>query len=510
MVVVLFFSSLPTVLADSPLDAVTTEINNSIVLGINSSKVYVNGQLSRIDDKNKEIAPFIENGTTFIPLRFLSEQLAATLSLDPKTQEITIKVNNDTARMKLGDTTLYINDMKITMNSTSKIVNGTTYLPLKHIVEDLFHKNLYYKNGIIIISDEVKTISENTLSELEKILKPHVVFSGARELLYVYADGSASKQKIDYGDQNVGSLVKVAYATDRYFYVEDSSYYSYSYRMIHRVKLDGTEVKSYKFDYEMGFIYAQDGYMYFNTKGNIVKVSEDDSSTQTVVGKGYLSKYDTQINKDKIWFTDSQGDYAIYTVNNGKKTKLTSKDSFIKYAVNNWIYYTYYENNRWALYRITTAGGQKTKLSADADVANLFISNNKIYYLDNHSKTLREMNLDGSNKRVLCKLVKYGQEIFEVSNGNIYFSEEDQQSKDWNQSLFKVNISSGAKQLLVKTSLEFDSFWRRIENVKSIGDGVTYSIANQVYFVKNDGSQHKKVDSLYLSRFAEAFNLKVD
>lgn len=508
LLVVLLFSSLPTVFADSAaVDSALPELNDSIILGVNSSKVYVNGKLSRIDAQDKEIAPFIENGTTFVPLRFLSNQLAANLSLDPKIQEITIKVNNDTAKLRLGDPTLYINDKKITMNSTSKTVKGTTYLPLKNIVEDLFHKKLYYKNGIIIISDEVKTISSTTLAELEKLLKPHVVFSGAYEFLYIYSDGSSAKKKVDYGDETVEIMARVQYATDQYFYVEDTSF---SYTMIHKVKWDGTEVKSYKVDDKLGFVFAQDGYMYFNTKNDIVKISEEDASIQTVIGKGGLLEDNTKINKDKLWFTDFSGDSAIYTLNNGKNIKLSNNNSYLKYVVNNWIYYTYYENNRWNIYRITTGGGQKTKLSSDADVGNMFISNNKIYYLDNHSKTLREMNLDGSNKRVLSKLVKNGLEIFDVSSGNIYFSEEDQQSKNWNQSLYRVNISTGAKQLLINTKLEFSGTWQRIENVKSIGDFVSYSISNQVYVVKNDGSNHKKVDTLWLSRSSDLGVIKVD
>ncbi|GJM70530.1 hypothetical protein HMSSN036_27460 [Paenibacillus macerans] len=43
-------------------------------------------------------------------------------------------------------------------------------------------------------------------------------------------------------------------------------------------------------------------------------------------------------------------------------------------------------------------GSRQKKLSGDADVNDSMIFNNKIYYLDNRTKTLREMNLDGSGK----------------------------------------------------------------------------------------------------------------
>ncbi|WP_222861060.1 hypothetical protein [Paenibacillus ihumii] len=109
---------------------------------------------------------------------------------------------------------------------------------------------------------------------------------------------------------------------------------------------------------------------------------------------------------------------------------------------------------------------------------------------------MKEMNLDGSNKRAICKLTLPGQSIFDVYRGNIYFSEESQGS-DWTQSLYRANIATGAKQQLVNKPLEFSMHWQRFKEVTAIGDVVYYYLDENIYVVNNDGSNHKRVNLIY-------------
>lgn len=492
---VLLIGSLGSFHAASASGSADAELGDSIVLAIDSSKVYMKGQQGTLDPQNQGIAPFVDRGNTLVPVRFISEQMAATLSMDPKSKEITIKTNGETAKIRLGDPALYINEKKITMNTAAKAVNGTTYLPLRHVVEDIFHKQLYYNNGLIIISNEQKTFSENTLAELSRRLKPYTVVFADLELHYVYADGTSTVQDLGYSarDKGVG-LIDVVEEANGFYYVEDNSYYD-QFTTYQKFNADGESAGTVRVNDSESLYYvtAKDGYMYFNGKDNIVRISEQEPYTRTVMGKGNLLRDRVYIDKDKLWFTDPSADYGLYTLQNGKKTKLSS-DSYLQFAHNQWIYYTYYENNRWALYRMSTGGGQKMKLSSDADVQNVVLSGSKIYYLNNRSKTLMEMNLDGSGKRVICKLNKPGQEIFEVSKGTVYFSEEDQLSPQWTQFLYAADIFSGKKQLVVKTALEFERTWQRFGQAKSTGDWVAYTIGRNIYAVKKDGSGHKKLN----------------
>lgn len=500
MAAALFLGSLSTVQTAAAKDSIESEMKDSIILSVNSSKVYVHGKLGRIDENDSEAAPFVENGHTLVPLRFISEQLGAKILWNQETREVTIDVNGHIARMFLGDNKLYLDNRQINLNTPSKTVNGKTYLPLRSVVEDLFHQNLFYKNGIIIISDEAKTISDAMLAELEKILKPRIVYSGGVELFYIYSDGSTFTEDLGYREQlKRNGMIKAVDVGEGSFYIADNNNYLDGNRFVHKTNLEGTRTKTIQIDMDeqIHLILAKDDNQYYYANGNIVQISDhDEDSVRKIIGPGYLSKEHTHIQDDQIWFTDYSGDHAIYKLHKGKKTKLSDDNSFMKHVVDDWIFYTYFENKRWALYRMTKEGGKKTKLSADADVRHSLISDNKIYYFDNQSKALRVMNLDGSGKKVICKLENSGIEIFAVHGGYVYFSEEDQNDR-WTQTLNKANVSNETKQKLVEVPLEFSQTWERIKNIQILGDNVYYTINNQIFTVKDDGSSPKALTRLY-------------
>lgn len=491
MIAVLLCFSLSVVQPATANDHVKTELNEFIVLSVNSSKVLVYGNLGRIDENDTEAVPFIENGYTLVPLRFISEQLGATVSWYPDIKEIAIDYNGNKASMILGDSKFYLNNQEITMNIPSKAVNGKTYLPLRSVVEDLFQKNVYYNNGIIVISDEPVTISEHLWSEFEKNLQPRIVYTGGLELLYVYSDGTSMKKDLGYSNLiKMRGLISTMDAKDGHFYIVDRNY---TETMIHKMNVDGNNTKTINLasDERIHFILAKDGQQYYYADGNIVRISDDDeASVRTIIGPGYLSKEGTYIRDGQIWFTDSSEEYAIYRLHEGKKTKISNDRSFLKHVLDHWIYYNFYENNRWSLYRMTLDGSNKTKLSADADIQHSFIANNKIYYIDQLSKTVSAMNLDGSGKKVIGKLGRRGVEIFAVQGGFVYYTEDDQ-SKTWTQTLYKVNIANGTKTQLANIPLDYDYGWVRIKNVRLLGENVHFSVGNQAFSVKSDGSDLK-------------------
>ena len=62
----------------------------SVVLAIDSPQSFVNGSVRYIDEANMEIVPTIRNSSTFVPIRFISEQLGYNVAWDGATQTVTI------------------------------------------------------------------------------------------------------------------------------------------------------------------------------------------------------------------------------------------------------------------------------------------------------------------------------------------------------------------------------------------------------------------------------------
>ena len=63
---------------------------NTIELWIGKDTARVNGTNVSIDSTNGKVVPEIINGRTMLPLRFVTENLGATVGWDQSTQTITI------------------------------------------------------------------------------------------------------------------------------------------------------------------------------------------------------------------------------------------------------------------------------------------------------------------------------------------------------------------------------------------------------------------------------------
>lgn len=69
--------------------------NNLIVLAIDKNSAFVNGKVKKIDNDEK-IKPFVLYSRTYIPLRFIIENLGGTIEYNSQDGSIIIKIDRDT------------------------------------------------------------------------------------------------------------------------------------------------------------------------------------------------------------------------------------------------------------------------------------------------------------------------------------------------------------------------------------------------------------------------------
>lgn len=99
------------------------------------------------------VAPIIENGTTLVPLRLISENLNATVSYDNKSKVISITSNDTSIRLTLEKTEATVNEDVISLTIAPISINGTTMVPLRFIGENLDCKISWdAKNQLITIT----------------------------------------------------------------------------------------------------------------------------------------------------------------------------------------------------------------------------------------------------------------------------------------------------------------------------------------------------------------------
>ncbi len=95
---------------------------------------YVNGNLVAFE----KAQPFIdENGRTQVPLRKVLEVYGARVSWNLASKEATAAKDGIEVRVPLGQKYLYRNNVVIPMDTSAKVIEGSTYLPIRAVVEAL-------------------------------------------------------------------------------------------------------------------------------------------------------------------------------------------------------------------------------------------------------------------------------------------------------------------------------------------------------------------------------------
>ncbi len=95
---------------------------------IGSFTFFVNNESYQMD-----VAPFIKDSRTFVPVRFLSEAMGLKVDYKEKTKEVLIE--DGLIVLKIGSKDYFVNGEKLTMDVTPFIENSRTYVPLRFIME---------------------------------------------------------------------------------------------------------------------------------------------------------------------------------------------------------------------------------------------------------------------------------------------------------------------------------------------------------------------------------------
>lgn len=135
-------------------------IDKNILLSVNSAGAIADGQLKLIDSENISAVPFIENGRTLIPIRFVAENLGAEVSWNSDEQRVDIINGENTISMVIGSNLVTINGESVETDAAAKIMDGRTYVPVR-VVSEAFKKNVFWDDrGLIIIGDSEPEFSD--------------------------------------------------------------------------------------------------------------------------------------------------------------------------------------------------------------------------------------------------------------------------------------------------------------------------------------------------------------
>ena len=106
--------------------------DNRIIMTIDSTDAFVFGKPQKTD-----VPPIIENNRTMLPVRFVAENLGATVGWDGVTRTATITGNGVTIKITVDSNVAYVNGKEVTLDAPAFIRSNRTYLPVRFIAESL-------------------------------------------------------------------------------------------------------------------------------------------------------------------------------------------------------------------------------------------------------------------------------------------------------------------------------------------------------------------------------------
>lgn len=90
------------------------------------------------------LAPVYEkNGRSLVPIRFVSETLGASVGWNSKTKQISISSGDKKITLTEGSKVVYVNNKKGTIDVPAEVRNGTTFVPIRFVTEVLGAKVSY-------------------------------------------------------------------------------------------------------------------------------------------------------------------------------------------------------------------------------------------------------------------------------------------------------------------------------------------------------------------------------
>ncbi|GKU76902.1 hypothetical protein L3i20_v212990 [Paenibacillus sp. L3-i20] len=121
---------------DNIMLSATAEVSDparaSIVMNIGNTKATVNGSPMKLDT-----APILQNGSTYVPLRFVTEAMGSEVLYDDKTRRVTVLRGSQVIEMTIGKKEYILNGVRYTSEVAPFTRNGRTLIPVRLFTEKL-------------------------------------------------------------------------------------------------------------------------------------------------------------------------------------------------------------------------------------------------------------------------------------------------------------------------------------------------------------------------------------
>lgn len=154
-----FQPSVPEVPAKDPEEL----LKDVIVLKIGSHAAVARGNVTAIYHGERDVTAYAHDNRTFVPVRFISERLGATVGWDNDTQSVSVEKDGSKISMAVGSSTYYLNGEAKTLDAPAEFTpstngNSRTMVPIRFVSEALGYQVEWdqARNLVVIAPKELK------------------------------------------------------------------------------------------------------------------------------------------------------------------------------------------------------------------------------------------------------------------------------------------------------------------------------------------------------------------
>jgi len=117
---------------EQQLALIKSKVSLRVDVIIDKTTAYIDKQPKTLD-----VAPRIENGRTFVPVRFIGEVFGADFNWDEKNQKVTYSMGSNYIELFIGKNTAHINGQAAPLDAPPFIHEGRTLVPFRFMGQSI-------------------------------------------------------------------------------------------------------------------------------------------------------------------------------------------------------------------------------------------------------------------------------------------------------------------------------------------------------------------------------------
>lgn len=118
---------------------IKTIVAAATLLAVTATPVFAQGITLKLNGNTLQpaVAPVIENGSTLVPLRIISENMGASVAWNGEERSVTIEKGDTSIYLVLDQTDVTVNGQVKTLAVAPKSIDGSTMVPIRFVSENL-------------------------------------------------------------------------------------------------------------------------------------------------------------------------------------------------------------------------------------------------------------------------------------------------------------------------------------------------------------------------------------